>query len=443
MAIATSGAVEAEAPERSVRAPVLVGIPFGAGGADELEAAHGIDHELRRLFPHRSCAVLALTRRRGRVTAVPAGGGAFGAGKAAGFAASDIGGSAPDTPGSAGALASREAAQGAAPDPLEGVEEDDEISALLAAAERLQAPAAALIQPDAHDGDSDWLRQLLLPVIDGGYDLVSPWYTRQGFDGAVNNGIVYPLTRTLFGLRLRQPICREVALSAKAARHLLSDAAWHEELARAGPDMWFAPPAISGQLKVCQSHVGRHTGRLAQSDEGVAKALARVLGILFRGMERHAASWQRTRDAGALATFGSAPSPEGTAPLIDSSAMVDAFRLGYRDLHRVWSLVLPPATLLALKRAAEDRTAFRIPDSLWARIVYDFAVGHRVRALERTQLLLSMTPLYLGWVASFVGEMGAAPAAQLEERIEALCAEFERSKRYLIARWRWPDRFLP
>jgi hypothetical protein len=422
MAIATSGAVQAEAHERSARSTVLVGIPAGSSGVDELEAAHRIDHELRRLFPHRACAVLALARRRGRVTAshaLPA-------------REHDLpaGGNGPAPPS-------------AAPDPLDGVEEDDEISALLAAAERLQAPAAALVLPDAHGSESDWLRQLLVPVIDGGYDLVSPLYTRQGFDGAVNNGIVYPLTRALFGLRLRQPICREVALSAKAAHHLLSDAAWQEELARAGPDMWFAPPAISGQLKVCQSHVGLHTGRPAQSDEGVAKALARVLGILFRGMERHAASWQRTRDGGALATFGSAPSPEGIAPRIDVSAMVDAFRLGYRDLHRVWSVILPPAAVLALKRAAEERAAFRIPDSLWARIVYDFAVGHRVRALERTQLLLSMTPLYLGWVASFVGEMGEATAGQLEERIEALCAEFERSKRHLIARWRWPDRFLP
>jgi hypothetical protein len=374
------------------------------------------------VFHHGSCAVRALARRRGRVIVAPA-----------------LTPREHERP----AGADDPAPQGAAPDALDGVEEDDEIAALLSAAERLQATAAALILPEAHDPESDWLRQLLLPVVDGGYDLVSPWYTRQGFDGAMNTGIVYPLTRTLFGLRLRQPICREVALSAKAAHHLLTDVAWQEEIVRAGPDMWFAPPAISGQLKVCQSHVGRHTGRMTPPDEGVAKALARVLGILFRGMERHAASWQRTRDGGALATFGAAPAPDGTAPRIDVSPMIDAFRLGYRDLQRVWSLVLPPATLLALKRAGEDRSAFRIPDSLWARIVYDFAVGHRVRAIERTQLLLSMTPLYLGWVASFCDEMGAATAAQVEERIEALCAEFERSKRYLIARWRWPDRFLP
>ena len=83
------------------------------------------------------------------------------------------------------------------------------------------------------------------------------------------------------------------------------------------------------------------------------------------------------------------------------------------------------------------------PDELWARIVYDFAVAHFAKTMERRQLLASMTPLYLGWVASFVAEVGALDGAAAEARIESLCAAFEREKRYLIARWRWPDTFNP
>ena len=68
--------------------------------------------------------------------------------------------------------------------------------------------------------------------------------------------------------------------------------------------------------------------------------------------------------------------------------MFDAFAQGYRELHRLWSAVLPPATLLALKRAAAQPAAtFRLDPELWARLVYDFAVGHRTGAMERRQLL--------------------------------------------------------
>lgn len=76
-------------------------------------------------------------------------------------------------------------------------------------------------------------------------------------------------------------------------------------------------------------------------------------------------------------------------------------------------------------------------------MVYDFAVGWRVKAVDRAQLLRSMTPLYLGWVASYVNEVAPLDAAGAAERIEALCEVFEAEKPYLISRWRWPDRFAP
>ena len=81
--------------------------------------------------------------------------------------------------------------------------------------------------------------------------------------------------------------------------------------------------------------------------------------------------------------------------------MIASFQLGYRNLQEVWSLVLSPATILELKRltraAAEQ---FRMPDELWVRVIYDFALAHRLRVMSRDHLLRSLTPLYLAWVAS-------------------------------------------
>ena len=65
--------------------------------------------------------------------------------------------------------------------------------------------------------------------------------------------------------------------------------------------------------------------------------------------------------------------------------MLETFQLGFRNLQEVWSLVLPPVTLLELKRLARvsvDR--FHMPDELWVRIIYDFALAHRLRTLSRT-----------------------------------------------------------
>jgi len=115
-----------------------------------------------------------------------------------------------------------------------------------------------------------------------------------------------------------------------------------------------------------------------------------------------------------------------------------------QDLVELWGAVLPPATLLSLRRAARQPGAsFRLDDGLWARVVYDFALGHRQRVMDRGQLLRSLTPVYLGWLAGFVGEGAGQGPDGVEARVERLCLAFEAEKPYLISRWRWPDRFNP
>jgi hypothetical protein len=134
------------------------------------------------------------------------------------------------------------------------------------------------------------------------------------------------------------------------------------------------------------------------------------------------------------------------APSIDAAAeiapMLQAFRLAYTNLHEIWSLVLPPNSLLGLKRlSATDAAAFHMPESLWARIVFDFLLAYRLRTINRGHLLGALIPLYLAWVASHINV--TASGANPERHIEAVAAAFEADKTYLVSRWRWPDRFNP
>jgi hypothetical protein len=66
-----------------------------------------------------------------------------------------------------------------------------------------------------------------------------------------------------------------------------------------------------------------------------------------------------------------------------------------------------------------------------------------LRTINRDHLLQSMTPLYLGWIASHAREVETAEAAAVEERLEDLSIAYEVGKPYLVSRWRWPDRFNP
>lgn len=122
--------------------------------------------------------------------------------------------------------------------------------------------------------------------------------------------------------------------------------------------------------------------------------------------------------------------------------MIEGFRLAYTNLREIWSLVLPPNSLLGLKRlSVSDPAAFRIPENLWARIVYDFLLAHRLRTINRGHLLGALVPLYLAWVASYMN--ATASLTDGESYVEAVAAAYEAEKPYLVSRWRWPDRFNP
>jgi hypothetical protein len=317
------------------------------------------------------------------------------------------------------------------------------LPALLELSVALGAPACALVEALPRPDVPGWLRTLLDPVLSGGCDLVAPAYARGRFDGVMVTGIVYPLTRALFGHRLRQPLGPEIVLSSRLADLLLRDPSWLRDPLHAGGDLWVITMAIARECRMAQVVIGPRPRRPAQHTD-VPAALARVLGTVFHEMELHAHRWMRVRGSVPVATFGAEDGAEDAAPPPSPDPLVAAFALGWQDLRRLWTDVMPPQTLLALQRIPrEPASAFRIPDALWARVLYDFAVGWRVKVMDRDMLLRSLTPLYLGWVASFVNEVAGLDHQQVEARVEQLCAAFEAEKRYLISRWRWPDRFNP
>ena len=204
-----------------------------------------------------------------------------------------------------------------------------------------------------------------------------------------------------------------------------------------------AAAAACGGYQVCEAQLGVRTQRPTDW-ANLSSLLADVLGATFLEMEGNVAHWQSIRGSKSLPRFALPEAPPADTGTVDVHGMIETFQLGTQNLQDVWGVVLPPTTLLELRRLSrlpEDQ--FRIPDQLWVRIIYDFALGHRQRAISRDHLLRSITPLYLGWIASYALEMQTAGLAEADARIERLAKVYEDNKSYLVSRWRWPDRFNP
>lgn len=306
--------------------------------------------------------------------------------------------------------------------------------------EKLGARACCVIASQLESPGTEWIRKLAQPLIEEDVDLAIPYYARHKFEGLLNSSIIAPLTRCLYGKQIHNPMGPDLGISSRLAQKMLGN---QRSANSFHPLASLAPTALCDNLLVCEVYVG---ARIYPPTDwtNISSIVAQVLSPIFLDMERNAACWQRMRASTPVAAIGDPNLVTQDTGTVDISRMVESFHLGNRDLQEIWGLVLPPSSLVELRKLArQPLEQFHMPDDLWVRIVYDFALGHRLRTINRDHLLKSMTPLYLAWVASFARDLESAGAAELDQRLERLSAAYESGKPYLVSRWRWPDRFNP
>ena len=306
-------------------------------------------------------------------------------------------------------------------------------------AQKNETRAVLILGPESSSLSPSALRDLADAVLANPIDLVVPRYDLPTRSGLVNSAILYPLTRALFSSRIRFPLAIDLGLSLRMVERLANAAQRSISLHQADALVWPVDEAVITGFAISEVDVGRRD--LPQPAEPDINAiLARVTGSLFADIDAKAAFWQRAR---ALPPARNpTPGPSATDGTADIASMLEAFRLAYTNLREIWSLVLPPNSLLGLKRlSVTDTASFRLPDSLWARIVFDFLLAYRLRTINRGHLLGALIPLYLAWVASHINVTLSGTGS--EDHIEAVAAAFEVEKPYLVSRWRWPDRFNP
>jgi len=306
-------------------------------------------------------------------------------------------------------------------------------------AEENKARAVLMLGPESSSLDLSALHSLAHAVLAAPTDLAVSCYDLPPYAGLVNSAILYPLTRALFASPVRYPLAPDICLSLRMAERLAGVAQRFTATNQADAPLWPVNEAAVAGFDIGQFDVGPRLQH-QPTGPGLNTILPLVTGSLFADIDAKAAFWQRFRPFPAVhnAIATSHIHTGGASP--DTTPMLQTFRLAYTNLQEIWSLVLPPSSLLGLKRlAATDGVAFRMPDSLWARIVYDFLLAYRLRTINRGHLLGALIPLYLAWVASHINI--TTSGSDTESHIEAVAAAFEAEKTYIVSRWRWPDRF--
>jgi glycosyltransferase involved in cell wall biosynthesis len=303
-------------------------------------------------------------------------------------------------------------------------------------ADNLNAGACAVVDSDLRSITPEWIELLIKPVLSGNFDYVAPLYHRHKFDGTITNSIVYPLTRALYGKQIRQPIGGDFGFSGELARLYLSKDVWNSDVARYGIDIWMTTTAIAANYRICQAFLGAKIHDPKDPGADLSAMLFQVVGSALELMETYPDVWMTATGSVPVPVFGFQYAVGLEPVAVNLERMKERFSLGVRELMGIWEQFLPPDVTSYLKELSEPRDSFHMPDEIWVKIIYSFAIAAHRQIMSKEHLLKSLTPLYIGRTASFVQENLNSDAREVEEKIEHLCSFFEREKNILIENWK-------
>src|SRR5437773_1364009 len=272
----------------------------------------------------------------------------------------------------------------------------------------LEAQALVVVDSDLRSIIPEWIELLAGPILKGGYDFVAPLYARYKYDGTITNTFTYPLTRALYGHRIRQPIGGDFGVSGDLVQHYLAQEDWTSDVSRFGIDIWMTTAALTGGFAVCQTRLGAKIHDPKDPGSDLGPMFRQVVGTILRLAVLHADQWLPIRGSHDVPAYGFERIIDPPPLEVNTLRLLTEFHQGSLTLADTWRRMFAPTnadTVLVLAREAgklvdaararlgiggdgssssastiemaEALGAFHFPDDLWARLIYDLVVRAR------------------------------------------------------------------
>jgi hypothetical protein len=329
----------------------------------------------------------------------------------------------------------------------------------------LEVQALVVVDSDLRSILPEWIELLAGPILKGGYDFVAPLYSRHKHDGTITNTVTYPLTRALYGLRIRQPIGGDFGVSGDLVRYYLAADGWTPDVSKFGIDVWMTTNALAGGFAVCQARLGAKVHDPKDPGADLGPMFRQVVGTALRLAVANADRWREVRGSHDVPAYGFERHGDPPPLEVNVLRLLSEFHAASLTMDATWREMLAPGTsseVLALAAEAgavaaairdrlaldgpgagtpttaamaEAAAAFMFPDDLWARIVFDLIVAARDAPAAIDARVAALVPVYFGRVASLVVENRDLSTERAEDHVERQAREFERLKPYLVARW--------
>lgn len=310
------------------------------------------------------------------------------------------------------------------------------VKAIFEAAKLLDAKAVALVDSDLRSITPEWIKLLISPVLNG-TGLVTPFYSRRKYDGAITDFLCYPITFSLYGKDIRQPIGGDFGLSIDLIQELVGSSLWKLNYVREfGVDIFETSTALAKGFEVKQAFLGVKEHNPKDPVTQLAPMFKQVVGTMFSCIERYEEYWKDiSGDTCKVEMIGKERHIENhlTVP-VDPLNAIRSHKNNFDNNRKIYSTLLSNEIYTEFEELKNlDKKDIALAPETWAKTVYLFIAGFkRAKAAEREGLLEALRILWIGKVATFIKETLIMDAKEAEEKVKEEAKVFAELRHFLL-----------
>ena len=301
-------------------------------------------------------------------------------------------------------------------------------------AHQTEAKCVVLIDGDLLSIKPVWIQTIANPIIYGRADLTVPYYIRHKYDAVITNNLVYPFTRALYGLDIRQPIAGEFALSKNLYEVLRTHPSFPLDF---GIDIFIVTVAAAKEMKVKEGlyslKIHESTTRYLEPEKLLVPMFKKVTGKMFELAKYYEIYWKSRPRTINKSFYRKSYSRKPVPVKIDINKLKNSFIEEYESKKSIISKILPDDLVMTLDKGIKNHEAF--DSDLWSKIVYNYAAAYKYaeNESEKIPLLDSLKTLWIGRFVSYAIQTENMDINEAEMVLQKQAEIFERNLDYLIS----------
>lgn len=306
------------------------------------------------------------------------------------------------------------------------------VMTVLEIAHETNAKSVVLIDGDLLSVKPGWIEAISNPIIYGRADLTVPYYIRDKYDAVITNNLVYPFTRALYGIDIRQPIAGEFGLSKNLYEILRKHPLFPPDF---GIDIFIVTVAAAEKMVLKESlfsiKIHESTTRYLEPEKFLIPMFRTVTKKMFELAEYYEEYWKNKEIEYEKKLYRECFSQKPIPVRINISELKKSFKTGFIKSKKLIEKTLPKDIIIDLQKIAKNNERF--DPELWAEIVYNYTAAYKnlKSENEKYQLLESLKTLWIGRFVNYAIKAKDLDINEAEQLIQKQAEIFEEKINYL------------